>query len=67
MSFALNQNQQICLDDKFNLLSVREKRFLKNSWANGFADVIFPAINEERFAVLYSTNSFSRPNTFLLH
>lgn len=63
MSFSPNQYQQLHLDDKFNFLSDREKRILENSWAKGFADIIFPAINEERFAVLYSTNSFSRPNT----
>ncbi|MDT3702176.1 MAG: hypothetical protein ROZ36_03875 [Thermincola sp.] len=34
-----------------------------NSWAKGFADIIFPAINEERFAVLYSDNVASRPNS----
>jgi len=43
-------------------LSDREKRFLNSSWAKGFAENIFPAINEERFAVLYSSNGFSRPN-----
>lgn len=63
MSFSPNQYQQLRLDDKFNFLSGREKRILENSWAKGFADIIFPAINEERFAVLYSTHSFSRPNT----
>ena len=63
MSFSLNQSQQLSVDDKVNFLSDREKRFLKNSWAKGFAENIFPAINEERFAVLYSSNGFSRPNT----
>lgn len=32
------------------------------SWAKVFSDEIFPAINEERFRVLYSENA-SRPNT----
>ena len=63
MSFSPNQYQQLSLDDKYNFLSDRKKRFLKNSWAKGFADSIFPAINEERFEVLYSSNGFSRPNT----
>lgn len=34
-----------------------------NSWCKDFADIVFPAINEERFAVLYSNNNASRPNT----
>lgn len=34
---------------------------MENSWAQIFADEIFPAIDEERFAVLYS-NKASRPN-----
>lgn len=33
-----------------------------NSWCRDFADIIFPAINEERFSV-YSSNKCSRPNT----
>ena len=63
MSFSPNQSQQLSVDDKVNFLSDREKRFLKNSWAKDFAENIFPAINEERFAVLYSSNGFSCPNT----
>jgi len=36
---------------------------LKKSWAENFAQHIFPLINEDRFSVLYSTNQASRPNT----
>lgn len=63
MGFSANKHQQVSLDDNFNLLSDRTKKFVLNSWAGRFADNIFPAINEERFAVLYSSNNFSRPNT----
>ena len=63
MSFSTNKHQQLSFDDNFNGLSARTKKFILNSWAGGFADIIFPAINEEPFAVLYSTNAFSRPNT----
>ena len=63
MAFAINCAQQINFDDSFNNLSDREKRFLGKSWAKGFADNIFPAITEERFAVLYSGGMASRPNT----
>ena len=63
MGFSANKHQQVNLDDNFNTLSDRTKKFILNSWAGRFADNIFPAINEERFAKLYSKNSFSRPNT----
>lgn len=49
--------------DRFNALSERTKRFVTNSWANSFSSDIFPAICEERFSVLYSENSATRPNT----
>ena len=63
MSFLLNKNHQLSLGDSFNNLSDRGKRFVLNSWASDFADNLFPAINEERFKVLYSSNSATRPNT----
>ncbi|MDD2216639.1 MAG: transposase [Eubacteriales bacterium] len=61
MSFKTNDNQQITLDDRFNRLTQREQKFVLNSWAKDFADIVFPAINEERFSVLYSDQEFSRP------
>ena len=42
-------------------LTERERKALEKSWAKIFADEIFPAIDEERFSVLYS-NKASRPN-----
>lgn len=63
MSFVPNENQQITMDDQYFSFTTREKRFLKKSWATYFADHIFPKINEERFAVLYSDNKASRPGT----
>lgn len=63
MAFKLNKYQQINLEDSFLVLSERIKKFIENSWAKGFADIVFPAINEERFAVLYSDNAASRPNS----
>ena len=63
MAFSANKHQQLSLDDKFNQSSDRTKKFILNSWAGSFAETIFPLINEERFAVLYSSNTFSRPNT----
>lgn len=64
MAFALNSadTKQLSLCDSFNFLTAREQRFLERSWAKSFADIIFPAIDEKPFAVLYS-NKDSRPNT----
>lgn len=63
MSFKTNNNQQITLDDRFNRLTQREQKFVLNSWAKDFADIVFPVINEERFSVLYSNQEFSRPSS----
>ena len=63
MAFRLNAAQQLSLTDEFNRLSPRTKRIVENSFAKDFADIVFPAINEERFSVLYSNNPASRSNT----
>lgn len=63
MAFVANKNQQISLNDSTFYLSERGLRFLKKSWAAGFSELIFPKINEDRFAVLYSKNPATRPNT----
>jgi len=63
MAFVANKNQQISLNDSTFYLSERGLRFLKKSWAAGFSELIFPKINEDRFAVLYSENPATRPNT----
>ena len=61
MSFVKNDNQQLTvLDSTFNLTE-REKRMLEKSWANTFADKVFPAIDENIF--LFFTVKASRPNT----
>lgn len=61
MSFKINECQQMTLDDSFINLTSRERKALENSWAQIFADEIFPVIDEERFSVLYSDRA-SRPN-----
>ena len=64
MSFKRNEKiEQISLDDSFYRLSERNQKIVLSSWAKDFAEVVFPAINEDRFSVLYSDKSFSRPNT----
>ena len=62
MSFVRNSSQQLTIMDSCLSLSARQKRFMENSWAVYFSENIFPAIDEEPFAVLYS-NKASRPNT----
>lgn len=60
--FVPNNQQQLSLYDSFNDLPKYLQEYLRNSWAHTFQEVIFPAIKEERFAVLYSDKG-SRPNT----
>ncbi len=62
MSYKSNPAQQMSLFDSFSGLTDREKKALEKSWAKVFADEIFPAIDEDRFSVLYSDKA-SRPNT----
>ncbi len=62
MSFKENTCQQMSFPDSFSVLTAREQKALEKSWAKIFADEIFPAIDENRFSVLYSDKA-SRPNT----
>lgn len=64
MSFVKNdtENIQMTLNNTLWGLTTREQKMLDRSWATQFADRIFPLINEEPFAVLYSDKA-SRPNT----
>lgn len=62
MAFRTNSYQQLSFTDSFGGLTSREQKALERSWAKVFAEDIFPAINEEPFRILYSSNA-SRPNT----
>ena len=62
MSFHLNNTQQIAINDALLSLTERERKHLKDSWAETFSKKIFPFIKEDRFKVLYSDNPASRPN-----
>lgn len=62
MAFRTNSSQQLSFTDTIWGLTSREKKALEKSWAKPFAEEIFPAIDEERFSVLYSDKA-SRPNT----
>jgi len=62
MAFRINSYQQLSLTDSYSGLTCREQQALERSWAKTFSEDIFPSIDEEPFAVLYSSNA-SRPNT----
>jgi len=62
MSFHLNNAQQMAINDSLLSLTERERKYLMNSWAETFSKKIFSFITEDRFSVLYSDNSASRPN-----
>jgi len=57
-----NNFQQLSFDDILLNMPKYLKEFLKDSWADVFQKVIFPAIDEKRFSVLYSDKP-SRPNS----
>lgn len=61
--FCSNSCQQQSLFDSVNKLPKYLKQMLEKSWAHIFSKYIFPHINEKRFAVLYSDNPASRPNS----
>ena len=63
MAFKTNPSQQLSINDSFINLTPRVQKFIQESWAYDFAKIVFPAIDEERFSVLYSGNDESRPNT----
>ena len=63
MSFKPNNYQQMTLHDSYLNLTPRVQKIVQNSWCKDFAEIVFPAINEERFSVLYDDNPASRPNT----
>ena len=62
MSFQLNNEQQMAINDALLSLTERERKYLKDSWAETFSKKIFPFIDEDRFKVLYSDNLATRPN-----
>lgn len=60
--WSKNSFQQMSLNDTvFNMPKYLQKT-LYESWAQPFQELIFPAINEDRFSVLYSDKP-SRPNS----
>ena len=62
MAFRINSSQQLSLMDVTNTLTLREQKAPENSWAKIFAENIFPAIDEDRFRILYSDLTPSTAN-----
>jgi len=60
--WSKNSFQQMSFNDTVMNMPDYLKDILKNSWAYPFQEIIFPAINEDRFSVLYSDKP-SRPNS----
>src|SRR6056297_4170564 len=60
--FSKNKFQQMSFNDSVLNMPKYLKKILKDSWAHPFQQVIFPAINEDRFEILYSDKP-SRPNS----
>lgn len=63
MAYRSNFSNQISIYDSFEMLSDRKKNMITKSWAKGFAEAVFPAINSDAFRVLYKDNDASRPST----
>ena len=62
MAFRTNENQQMGMNDNLYNLSERGMKMLRGSWAEDFANHIFPNLPEEPFSVLFSDNDASKPN-----
>ena len=56
-------NYQAPLFDPLDQMPKYLRKLLEKGWTKDFHDEIFPYINEHRFAVLYSQNEASRPNS----
>ena len=63
MAYRSDFSKQISMNDSFELLSERKKNVVLKSWAKGFADTVYPAIDSDAFKVLYKDNPASRPAT----
>lgn len=50
------------MDHSYLQASERVQKIVEKYWAKPFAKIIFPAINDARFSVLYSDDN-GRPNT----
>ena len=61
--FCRNSVQQISMTDPLLNMPKYLQEILLKSWAHTFQQYIFSNINEDRFAVLYSENHATRPNS----
>ena len=58
-----NPDEQVNLLSKENSWTDYKAKRIKQGWPGYIHDVIFPAIDQEKFRVLYSDNNASCPNT----
>ncbi|NLW48700.1 MAG: transposase [Firmicutes bacterium] len=56
-------NEQMPLISSLDQLPKYQRELLEKGWTKDFHDKILPYINERNFAVLYSKNQASRPNS----
>lgn len=61
--FCRNESQQMTIMDPLAEMPKYLQDILLKSWAHTIRERIFPYINEKRFAVLYSENQATRPNS----
>lgn len=63
MAYWSSFSTQVSMDDSFDRLTDRQKNVVLHSWAKGFSEKVFPAIDSNAFKVLYEDNRASRPAT----
>lgn len=56
-------NEQLPLINSLDQLPKWKRELLENGWSKDFREKVFPYINERNFAVVYSKNQASRPNS----
>ena len=63
MAYRSSFSTQLSMDDSSDRLTDRQKNVVLHSWAKGFSEKVFPAIDSNAFKVLYEDNRASRPAT----
>ena len=61
--FCTNSCAQLPLIDPLDQMPKYLRELLEKGWTKDFHEMIFPYINERSFAVLYSLNPATSPNS----
>ena len=56
MAYRSSFSTQISMDDSSDRLTDCQKNVVLHSWAKGFSEKVFPAIDSNAFKVLYEDN-----------